>query len=331
MGARIDDRWTYHGLQVVRLENARLAVDVMPELGGKILRIVDKRGDRDVLWHSPRVEPHRAELHANFDDHWPGGWDEAFPGGAPSLNRYGDQLPYMGELWTTAAAHRIVRADPGGVELELTLATPITPARWTRRLVLDGDAPVLRIGYRLENAGTMPFDYNWGLHPVATISPRHRFDVPARLAEVDENGGGTLGVKGDRYEWPMFNGTDVRHALGPDAGCFALHYLTELREGWVATTDTATRRGFGLVFDHALFPVVWLWMVYGGWRGYYHAIAEPWTGYPSPLAEAVAAGRARVLDPGGVLETEVTAVVYESVEGVSRLTADGTATAARVG
>ena len=327
MSARIDDRWTYRGLRVVRLENARLAVDVMPELGGKILRIVDKRGDRDVLWHSPRVEPHRAELHANFDDHWPGGWDEAFPGGAPSPNRYGDQLPYMGELWTTAAAHRIVRDDAGGVELELVLATPITPARWTRRLVLEGDDPVLRISYRLENVGTMPFDYNWGLHPVAAISPQHRFDVPAALAEVDENGGGTLGVKGDRYEWPLMNGMDVRRALGPDAGCFALHYLTELREGWVATTDTAARRGFGLVFDRTLFPVVWLWMVYGGWRGYYHAIAEPWTGYPSPLAEAVAAGRARVLDPGAVLETEVSAIVYDGVEQVSRLSADGAVTA----
>jgi hypothetical protein len=327
MSARIDDRWTYHGLRVVRLENARLAIDVMPELGGKILRIVDKRGDRDVLWHSPRVEPHRAELHSNFDDHWPGGWDEAFPGGAPSPNRYGDQLPYMGELWTTGATHRIVRNDAGGVDLELVLATPITPARWTRRLVLEGDDPVLRISYRLENVGTMPFDYNWGLHPVAAISPQHRFDVPAALAEVDENGGGTLGVKGDRYEWPLMNGMDVRRALGPDAGCFALHYLTELREGWVATTDTAARRGFGLVFDRTLFPVVWLWMVYGGWRGYYHAIAEPWTGYPSPLADAVAAGRARVLDPGAVLQTEVSAIVYDGVEQVSRLAADGAVTA----
>lgn len=327
MSARIDGRWTYHGLRVVRLENARLAIDVMPELGGKILRIVDKRGDRDVLWHSPRVEPHRAELHSNFDDHWPGGWDEAFPGGAPSPNRYGDQLPYMGELWTTAATHRIVRNDAGGVELELVLVTPITPARWTRRLVLEGDDPVLRISYRLENVGTMPFDYNWGLHPVAAISPQHRFDVPAALAEVDENGGGTLGVKGDRYEWPLMNGMDVRRALGPDAGCFALHYLTELREGWVATTDMAARRGFGLVFDRTLFPVVWLWMVYGGWRGYYHAIAEPWTGYPSPLADAVAAGRARVLDPGAVLETEVSAIVYDGVEHVSRLAADGAVTA----
>jgi hypothetical protein len=323
MGARIDDRWQYHGLRTVRLENARLAVDVLPELGGKILRLIDKRGDRDLLWHSPRVEPHRAELHANFDDHWPGGWDEAFPGGAPSPNRYGDQLPYMGELWTTTASHRIARNDPAGVELELTLTTPITPARWTRRLTLAGDDPVLRIAYRLENVGTMPFDYNWGLHPVAAISPAHRFDVPATKAEVDENGGGTLGVKGDRYDWPQFNDLDVRRALGADAGCFALHYLTELREGWVATTDTAARRGFGLVFDHALFPVVWLWMVYGGWRGYYHAIAEPWTGYPSPLAEAVEAGRARLLDAGGVLETEVATVVYEGVDSVSRLSADG--------
>jgi hypothetical protein len=327
MGARVDDRWAYNGLRVVRLENARLAVDVVPELGGKILRLVDKRGDRDVLWHSPRVEPHRAELHANFDDHWPGGWDEAFPGGAPSPNRYGDMLPYMGELWTTHAEHRIVRAGPDAVELELLLQTPITPARWTRRLVLPGDDPVLRVDYRLENAGTMPFDYNWGLHPVAAISPAHRFDVPATHAEVDENGGGTLGVKGDRYEWPNFKGMDIRRALGPDAGCFALHYLTGLREGWVATTDTAARRGFGLAFDQSVFPVVWLWMVYGGWRGYYHAIAEPWTGYPSPLAEAVEAGRARVLDAGEVLETSVSAVVYEGVESVSRLAADGSVSA----
>ena len=327
MGARIDDQWGYRGLRVIRLENSRIAVDVMPELGGKIFRIIDKAGDRDVLWHSPRVQPHRAALHDNFDDHWPGGWDEAFPGGAPSPNRYGDQLPYMGELWTTEAADRIVRADSGGVELELVLETPITPARWTRRLILDDDSPVLRIAYRMENAGTMPFDWNWGIHPVAAVTPHHRFDVPARLAEVDENGGGTLGVKGDRYEWPMFNGMDIREVMGPETQAFALHYLTELQDGWVATTDVPAKRGFGLVFDRQMFPVVWLWMVYGGWRGYYHAIAEPWTGYPSPLAEAVAAGRSRVLDPGAVMETEVAAVIYDGVGSVSKLTADGTATA----
>jgi hypothetical protein len=80
------------------------------------------------------------------------------------------------------------------------------------------------------------------------------------------------------------------------------------------------------VFDDSVFPVVWLWLVYGGWRGYQHAIMEPWTGYPSPLAEAVAAGRARTLEPGDTLETELAAVVYGGVKSVSRLAADGSVT-----
>jgi hypothetical protein len=161
---------------------------------------------------------------------------------------------------------------------------------------------------------------------VQAISPAHRFDAPARRAEVDEHGGGILGNQGDRYDWPHFRELDVRGALGPDADDFALHYLTELDAGWVACTDTAAERGFGLVFDHSLFTVVWLWMVYGGWRGYYHAIMEPWTGYPSPLADAVAAGRARSLEPGAVLETKLAAVLYGGVRSVSNLTGDGSVT-----
>ncbi|AQT79954.1 hypothetical protein B1R94_12730 [Mycolicibacterium litorale] len=94
--------------------------------------------------------------------------------------------------------------------------------------------------------------------------------------------------------------------------------------GWVAATDVADRRGFGLCFDHELFPAVWFCLVYGGWRGYHQALIEPWTGYPSPLDEAVAAGRARLLAPGERESTEVVAVVYDGVEKVSAVYPDGT-------
>ncbi len=153
MGCRIDDAWTYRGLRCIRLENEHLAVDVLPELGGNIFRFIDKARDHDLLWKSPRVRPHRAELHANFDDHWAGGWDEAFPGGAPSPNRYGDELPYMGELWTQRARHEIVESGPDAVELAVTIETPITPARWTRRLRIERGSPTLAISYRLEHTG----------------------------------------------------------------------------------------------------------------------------------------------------------------------------------
>lgn len=326
MACRIDDQWSYRGLRCIRLENEYIGVDLFPELGGHIHRFVDKAGDCDVLWHSPRVAPHRAALHANFDDHWSGGWDEAFPNGVPAPNRYGDLLPHMGEIWTTPCSWELADGGPDRVELILRFATPITTARWERRYILQSGTPALRIQYRVENVGCLPFDFNWGIHPVQAITPAHRFDAPATHAVVDENGGETLGVKGDTYKWPMFGELDVRRPLNSDAGCFALHYLTELTDGWAAVTDTRARRGFGLVFDRQVFPVVWLWLVYGGWRGYYHAIMEPWTGYPTDLAEAMASGQAKSLSPGESLHTEVAAVLFRGVSQVSRLCADGSVT-----
>jgi hypothetical protein len=327
MGCRFDPHWSYCGLQCLRIENELVAVDVLPELGAKIFRLVDKARDHDVLWHSPRVAPHLAALHSNFDDHWAGGWDEVLPGGVPSVNRYGDQLPHMGELWTQRAQWRLQGSSGERIELVFWIDTPITTARWQRRLTLDAGSPAIALQYRIENTGYRPFDYNWGIHPVQTISPVQRFDVPARRAEVDEHGGGVLGNQGDSYDWPQFGELDMCRALGPEADDFALHYLTGLDDGWVACTDTSARRGFGLVFDREVFSVIWLWLVYGGWRGYYQAIMEPWTGYPSSLAEAVKAGRVRTLAPGEALETEVAAVVYGGVESVSRLAADGSVTA----
>ena len=109
MPVRIDDAWSYHGLKVIRLENEILALDVLPERGGNIFRLIDKPRDLDLLWKSPRVVPHLAAIHADFDDHWAGGWDDAFPGGRSSRNRYGDLLPYMGEVWTQQASYSIGR------------------------------------------------------------------------------------------------------------------------------------------------------------------------------------------------------------------------------
>jgi len=335
MVARIDPNWSYRGMPAVRMENRWLAVEVLPETGAKIFRLIDKVADRNVLWENARIPPHRHPIMANADDHWSGGWDEIFPDAAPSTDRYGEPTPYMGELQGSFAwTWRVLDSGPREVKLECSTYTYITPARYTRTLTLSDDAPVLHSDIRLEHVGTRPFDYMLGTHPSLAITPAHRFDVPATDVEVDEFGGeGRLGERGDRYLWPLLtrrDGTvvDIRRVQAPEIRSFALHYLHGLKAGWAACTDTSIRRGFGLVFDPALFPVVWLWQVYGGWRGYYHAAMEAWTTYPGTLAEAVQLGRARVLNPGETLETTIHAVIYGGVESVADLRADGTVVAA---
>lgn len=320
---RVDDNWTYHGLRLVRLENRHLAIEVLPERGANIFRLIDKRRDLDLLWKSPRVTPHVAAVHADFDDHWAGGWDDAFPGGRACRNRYGDLLPYMGEVWTARAGYRIETGDDR-VTLTTTVRTPVTPAELTRELTLSAGEPRFTLRYSLRNTGTLPFDYNWGVHPSLAVRPGMRFDIPATRGLVDEAGGDVLGHPGEEYQWPLLRGYDLRQSDSAGVGAFALHYLTGLTAGWVAATDVADRRGFGLCFDRELFPVVWFCLVYGGWRGYHQALIEPWTGYPSPLDEAVAAGRARLLGPGETQATEVTAVLYDGVDHVGALHPDGT-------
>jgi hypothetical protein len=140
----------------------------------------------------------------------------------------------------------------------------------------------------------------------------------------------SFGTPGTTYPWPLLagpgvaeGGRDMRRVPPPDATVFGGHWATELRDGWVALTDTAARRGLAIVFPHDIFRAVWLWQVYGGWRGHYHLALEPWTGHPMQLDEAVASGAASRLEPGGTRTATVAFVVFDgrtsvtSVETVS--------------
>ena len=195
----------------------------------------------------------------------------------------------MGEVWTAAGRYSIGQAPdvvepPHHGDHAGHPRDPHPHAHPARR------QPTFTLGYGLRNVGYLPFDYNWGIHPCLAVRPTWRFDIPATRGLVNEAGGGLLGQPGDEYTWPVIGGVDLRQAMKPDRGAFALHYLTGLTAGWIAATDTADRRGFGLCFDADLFPVVWFCLVYGGWRGYYQALVEPWTRLPEP-ARRGGAGR----------------------------------------
>src|SRR5207249_9000371 len=91
---------------------------------------------------------------------------------------------------------------------------------------------------------------------------------------------------------------------------FCGHYATDLEGGWYAAEDLETGEGILLEFPVDLCPHLWMWLVYGGWRGYHHVIVEPWTGYPVNLAQAALEGRSRSLGPGEKFQAEVRATIY---------------------
>jgi hypothetical protein len=75
--------------------------------------------------------------------------------------------------------------------------------------------------------------------------------------------------------------------------------------------------GLELAFQREVFSTVWLFGVYGGWRGHYFLLTEPCTSPPGSLADSVASGSAATLGPGEALETEVVATVLAGVDALA--------------
>ncbi len=317
-----ETRW--EGLDALVLENAALRVTVVPSMGGHVAELVDVATGHDLLWRNPRATPRPAPYGAFFDDWWSGGWDEIFPSG-DSGRLHGEPLPYMGELWCTPWSARAgATADGSDAWIDASVCGTVAAAGFERRLLLRGDEPVLRATYRIENLDVRPLPFTWGIHPAFAVGPTHRIDHPATDMLVGVSSSPELGTPGDRYRWPSLpdptsptGARDVSLVRGRDAAVFGGHWATDLEDGWLALTDMATRRGLAMVFDRAVFPHAWLWQVYGGWRGHHHLALEAWTSHPMDLQGAIAAGRARSLAPGAVLQTEVAFVLHAGLDRVT--------------
>ncbi|HKV58661.1 MAG TPA: hypothetical protein VJO32_10275 [Ktedonobacteraceae bacterium] len=327
MAAFIETQWRYHDLRVVRLENELLRLDILPELGAKIYNLIHKPADRNLLWHNPRIMPHRTPFGANFDNHWAGGWDEPFPNGAECVYA-GETLPYLGELWAQQWEWEVLDGGPQRAQIHLWCDGPITPARVEKTITLAKGSGVVRFDHRITNTGTLPFDFNWGIHPAFAVTPDSRIDLPACQGVVEEAAGEVLGEVHTPFTWPSVltsrgERRDLRFPLSRQSGAMSFSYLEGFEQGWLAITDRPTTSGLGLAFPREVFRCLWLYLCFGGYRDLNVAIVEPWIGYPSKLSEAVQAGRFRTLAAGESLEATLSAVAYTGVQSVSFVGADG--------
>ena len=194
--------------------------------------------------------------------------------------------------------------------------TPITPARWTRTLDAARRRAAAASAHADRERRPPPVLVQLGQPPGARRAPGDADRCAGRARRGDGRRRRRRAARRARrrVRLPRCSG-DARTrstcaaSPAPSTAHHALHALTDLRAGWIAATDPVARRGFGVVFDPELHRCVWQWMAYGGFRGWYHVIVEPWTAPQPSLADARAAGQARVLAPGEALESEMTGVL----------------------
>ena len=322
----IETAWRYHGLSAIIVENSVLRMIILPELGGKILRLDHKPSDTRLLWENPRLVPRLLPTGTGFDDHFFGGWDELFPNDEPS-DIAGESYPDHGELWTQPWGFAVEEHSAEQVRLHMWCEGPVTNTRIDRHIIIERDSPVLHFSYGLKNRGAAPLDFLWKLHPALNVTPASRIDLPdCTMIRGDEQFSDLAGE--ERFEWPFCRSKtgdriDMRFMFSTGCPFKEFLYGINLSEGWCALTDTETGVGFGLRFPKDVFTSVWLFVSGGGWRGYRTAVLEPCTAWPYNLETAVEQGTCAHLEPGGSLACEVEAVLYAGLKGVCEIGADG--------
>lgn len=313
MTARFNSESSIHGLRAIELENDWLRLSILPEVGGKIFDLVWKATGRNFLWHNPRIAPQPYPIEGNFDNYWCGGWDEGFPT-CDECDFRGEHYPNLGELRSLRWTVESVRQEGGQAVAKLSTFGPISPVRAEKTVTLSAGSPVVHMRYEITQLGPLPLDFIWGTHPALEPTPGMILRLPAKTGIVGQASDPSFGTLGQRYSWPILetpNGRqDMSRVRGIEAKVFCGHYATDLEAGWYAIEDSGTGEGFLLKFPVEKCPYLWMWLVYGGWRGYHHVILEPWTSYPVHLAEAVNQQTSCHLEPGETFSVEVQATIY---------------------
>jgi galactose mutarotase-like enzyme len=243
------------------------------------------------------------------NNYWCGGWDDAYPT-ADACVHGGEPFPNLGELRSIAWEVDGFEGDETKATVKLSAFGPISAIRASKTVTLKGQ--VLAMSFAVESLSPIPLDFLWGTHPAFAVQDGTRLMIPARTGIVAQSNHPSLGTPGDRYNWPVINGRDMSFVPDVSAGLHCGHYATDLEDGWFAVETN----GGGTVFDFPLetCPHLWLWLVYGGWRGYHHAVVEPWTGYPVNLEQAVEQGRHSQLAPGETFSVTVRCTTYSAPE-----------------
>ncbi|MCZ2079955.1 MAG: hypothetical protein LC130_33735 [Bryobacterales bacterium] len=297
-------------MRAIEIDNPWLRACILPDVGAKILDLIWKPADRNLLWRNARIAPITYPVEGVFDNYWCGGWDDCFPT-CDACAHAGEQYPNLGELrsisWTVDSL------DAGAATL--SAFGPISPVHVVKSVKLDPGAPILRVHQSITNIGPKPLDFLWGTHPALNVSAGAILHIPARTAIVGESSCAAFGSPGQSYDWPLLRTAaaemDMSRVLPPQSAEFCGHYAVDLQAGWYAVEDSVTGSGFLLKFPLESCPVLWLWLNYGGYRGHYHVVIEPWTGHPVSLAEAVRQGKNRRLEAGAVFEVGIVATAFD--------------------
>ena len=207
------------------MENDYVAVTILPELGGRIYRWVDKISGRRLLYENPVIKP----TQWGYRGWWlaAGGIEWAFPVEEHGLNEW---RPWAYSILKTGSEASITVSDTEdrtGMEVGVTIS-------------LDSASPVLVLQPWAKNTTTAAHDYQYWINAMLAfngnkVSKNTEFIIPAAQVQVHSTGDERLPGEWQWMSWPEYNGINLS--------------LYGAWQGWLGFFAPNLAAGFTAVYD----------------------------------------------------------------------------------
>jgi hypothetical protein len=322
---------------LIKLENEKLQVVVVPEVGGTIRSIRHLELDSSVLGETPWDTVDLPELsvaardEATWLTRYSGGWPLLFPNGGDACEYGGASHGFHGEASISPWRAELSR-DGKSVHLRRHFFT--VPVEMSRTIEVDDE--VVRVTETVRMHGQVPVEVMWGHHPTFgsdLLDGPFEIVGGARTVVADDEFDAAANplLPGGHGDWPLAKGKSGPFDMSRPTGRLgAMACLQEFVESWVSVRRLDNRVAVALSWEPDVFPLMWLWIEFGGtseapWFGRGRLLGlEPNTTWPARglAASSASGGSLMVIEPGRELTSRICLHVFRpagTVTGVDHL------------
>ena len=288
MSSRYQHERSPGSLDVIRLQNDRVDLAIVPQAGGKILDLIDRRSGRNWLWKNPHIPISIAERHSDFGkEQDSGGWDEVLlsvkPGRIRTASEHVAAIPDHGDLlacdWTVEKLQLDANND---LICDMVATGSAAPYRFERRIRIPDNRAVVEMSYLLSNEGDEALPSYWCAHPLLTIEPDSIIDIagntPLRIEDAETR---ACSAAETEQRWPNLMLRDGKtHDLSRSFASngtrrtFASKIFVRSPDDGSASVSLKDGSRLTFRFDPEELPWLGLWINNGGWSG---CGSEPYT------------------------------------------------------
>jgi hypothetical protein len=183
------------GYRALVLENSYIQVTILPELGGRIWRIMDKTTGRTVTYQNPVVKP----THWGYRGWWQatGGIEWCLPVDEHGLNEYRPWNVSITGASVTVSDHE----DRTGLDVTVTIS-------------LDTSHSYVTLQPRVTNSTGNPQKMQFWINAMLALNGNRateatRFILPSAQVTIHSTGDDGLPGPGSKLTWPVFKGRDL--------------------------------------------------------------------------------------------------------------------------